>query len=436
MRVEDADGIVVVGGYGAVGWTVCAELAGRFPGRVFAAGRNPGRAEAFSRETGGRVLPLRLDLADPEGAAGALGGARVVVACAETGNATFAGEVLGRGINYVDVSASHAFLWRVESLDSLARLRGATAVLSVGLVPGLTNLLARHCADALGGEPRGVDISVLLGLGEAHGEEGVRWVVENLDKRFEAPGALGTVSTLEDPRTASFPGGFGPRTAYRFDFADQHVLARTLGAGRAATRLCFDSVAVTRLLALLKKVGALRVLSHRGTREALVAVLSRLHFGSDGFAVVVEVETKRRRRHSCSAWGRGEGRDGSVGRPGSRKAERLASPGPRRVPHRATLRPAGGLRSRRGAQHLLRPGPRVLKTTSRIHAMRSRAGMDRAVRGASGGTYGRLAERRDVLRCPSKDVTDARSRNVFRAQGVTGTGIRDGVRQGEPRYFR
>lgn len=308
MRVDGSNGIVVVGGYGAVGRTVCAELAGRFPGRVFAAGRNLGRAKAFSREMGGRVLPLRVDLTDPEKATENLDGARVVVACAETGNAAFAREVLGRGVHYVDISASHAFLRRVEGLDALARRRGATAVLSVGLVPGLTNLLARHCADVLGDQPRGVNISVLLGLGEAHGKEGVRWVVENLDRRFEAPGVPGTVSSLEHPRTTLFPGGFGRRTCYRFDFADQHVLARTIGAGRAATRLCFDSAAATRLLALLKKTGALRVLRHRGTREALVAVLGRVRFGSDGFAVVAEAEGKGGRRHSCSAWGRGEGR--------------------------------------------------------------------------------------------------------------------------------
>src|SRR5918997_6032793 len=194
-----------------------------------------------------------------------------------------------------------------EALDALARRRSATAVLSVGLVPGLTNLLARHCADSLGGELLGVDISVLLGLGEAPGKEGVRWVVENLDKRFEATGFPGTVGSLEDPKTTLFPGGYGRRATYRFDFSDQHVLARTLGAGRAATRLCFDSAAATRLLAVLKKTGALRVLGHRWARGALVAVLSRAHFGSDGFAVAAEAEEKGGRRHSCSAWGRGQG---------------------------------------------------------------------------------------------------------------------------------
>jgi hypothetical protein len=132
-------------------------------------------------------------------------------------------------------------------------------------------------------------------------------VVENLDKRFEAPGPPGAVGSLEDPKTTLFPGGYGRRATYRFDFSDQHVLARTLGAGRAATRLCFDSVAATRLLAVLKKTGALRVLSHQWAREALVAFLGRLHFGSDGFAVAAEAEGKAG-RHSCSVWGRGEGR--------------------------------------------------------------------------------------------------------------------------------
>jgi hypothetical protein len=48
-----------------------------------------------------------------------------------------------------------------------------------------------------------------------------------------------------------FPGGYGTRAAYRFDFADQHVLAHTLGVAQVATRLCFDSAALTRLLTLM-----------------------------------------------------------------------------------------------------------------------------------------------------------------------------------------
>jgi saccharopine dehydrogenase-like NADP-dependent oxidoreductase len=299
-------GVVVIG-YGAVGGAVCALLADRLPLRVVAAGRNLGKAEAFSRKTGGRVLPLQLDLDDPSGSAEALEGAKVVVACAEPDDAAFAREVLGRGIHYVDVSASDAYLREVGELDALARERGATAVLSVGLSPGLTNLLARHCVDVLDDEIRNIDVSLMLGLGEAHGEAAVRWTVENLNKAFRAPGVSGIVHSLTDPKRSILPGGYGARTAYRFDLADQHVLARTLGAEKVATRLCFDPAAATRLLALLKRMGALRSLNQRRVRETLISLLSRLHAGSDAFAVKVEAEGQDGSRHSCSAWGRGQG---------------------------------------------------------------------------------------------------------------------------------
>ena len=255
--------VVVIGGYGAVGRTVWTELADHVPGRVFAAGRNVKKAETFSQETGGPVWPLKLDIANPS-AAKALECARMVVACAEPGDASFAREVLERGIHYVDISASYAYLQQVERLDALARRRGATAVLSVGLSPGLTNLLARHCIDALGDELRKLDIFVLLGVGEAHGEAGVRWTIENLDKRFEVPGVSGAVGSFEEPRKTVFPG-YGARTAYRFDFADQHILARTLGVEKVATRVCFDPAAAAHLLALAKRAGVLR--TRRGPRD-------------------------------------------------------------------------------------------------------------------------------------------------------------------------
>jgi hypothetical protein len=198
---------------------------------------------------------------------------------------------------------------------------------------------------ALPGSP--TRVSVLFGLGEAHGEAAVRWTVENLDKRFEAPGA-GTVGGLEDPKKTLFPGHFGARTCYRFDFADQHVLARTLGVERVATRLCFDSAASTRLLALAKRVGAFRRLSGPRGRDVLVALFSRFHMGSDGFAVKAEAEGKGGGVCACSARGRGEARTTEV--VAAIVAERLlTSPSLERgVPHRAALR----------ADEAFRPGAR------------------------------------------------------------------------------
>lgn len=307
---EEAQGnVVVLGGYGAVGKAACRVLGTRLPGRVLAAGRDRGKVEAISRETGGKVLSLRLDLDDPREVGRALDGARVVVACAGQDDVGLARECLRRGVHYVNVSASYEFLAEIERLDGPARSTGATAVLSVGLAPGLTNLLAKRCVDVLG-DVRSLDLYVLIGLGESHGEAAVRWTVDNLDKRFAAPGAAGPreVGSLEDPKATVFPGGYGRRTCYRFNFPDQHIVSRTLGVEEVATRLCFDPAWSTRLLALLKRVGALRMLRCRGVRDTLVALLTQVRAGSEGFAVTAEAEGADGRSFSCSASGYGEAR--------------------------------------------------------------------------------------------------------------------------------
>jgi saccharopine dehydrogenase (NAD+, L-lysine-forming) len=44
---------------------------------------------------------------------------------------------------------------------------------SVGLAPGLTNLLAKYCLEWLG-TVDALEIGILLGLGEAHGPAAIR----------------------------------------------------------------------------------------------------------------------------------------------------------------------------------------------------------------------------------------------------------------------
>jgi saccharopine dehydrogenase (NAD+, L-lysine forming) len=61
----------------------------------------------------------------------------------------------------------------------------------------------------------------------------------------------------------------------------------------------------------MKRAGALRALKHRFVRDALVALLSRFHVGSDRFAIKVEAEGligERPELYSCSIRGHGEGR--------------------------------------------------------------------------------------------------------------------------------
>ncbi|MFI0450759.1 saccharopine dehydrogenase family protein [Actinomadura sp. 6N118] len=257
--------IVIFGGYGAVGREAAALLAGWYPGAVVVAGRAPEKAPPVPDTTS-----LRVDLREPADLDRALDGADAVLMCVDQDNARVARACLERSVHYVDVSASYELLSGIERLDGLATERQATAVLSVGLAPGVTNLLARTCAERSGGED--VEIGVLLGSGEAHGPAALAWTLDGL-------GSMGTSWRMR------FPAPYGARKVHGFPFSDQHTLPRTLGVGRVATGLCLDSRAMTGMLAAARTPGVSRLLRVRRVRGVVLAALSKVHFGSDGFAV-------------------------------------------------------------------------------------------------------------------------------------------------------
>lgn len=246
--------VVVVGGYGAVGREVVAALAGDY--EVVAAGRDLAKARSVEN-----AIPMRLDITDTADIDRALDGADVVVTCVE--GLRLASNCAERGVPYVDVTATYEVISEIEKIEAPK----SPVVLSVGLAPGVTNLLARYCATkSADGDIR---IGVLLGGGEKHGGAAVDWTLAGLT-------ALGRAGKI------TFPPPFGERTVYGFPFSDQYTLRRTLGVARIATGMCLDSRAMTAMLAAARPVA--RFLNVRPVRAALTT----FHLGGDDFAVQVE----------------------------------------------------------------------------------------------------------------------------------------------------
>lgn len=281
--------ILVVGGYGAVGAVVTATLAEWSPGLVVPGGRDEVRA----RRLGG----VRVDVADPERFAQALdelGDVAVVVLCVEPPDAGIARICLERGIHLVDVGATPRLLDAVADLHEVAVAAGASAVLSVGVAPGLTNLLARRAHEAVGAAER-LDLTLLLGSGERHGGDAVRWTVEGLAEPVTAR-----------PRRTALPG-YGTRTTHSFPFSDQHTLRRTLGVPKVTTRLCLDSRPLTAALFAARRTGLLSAARRPRVRGLLTGAFRRVHVGDDGFAI--RADARRGDRHAAWALtGRGQSR--------------------------------------------------------------------------------------------------------------------------------
>lgn len=258
---DSNDRVLILGGYGAVGREAAAELVASGL-QVRLAGRHPERA----RSVPGTEL-IEVDLADNAQVAAALDGTDIVLMCAERNNAEVARACFERGVHYLDVTATHSVIAELEQLHELAATNKAVGVLSVGLAPGVTNLLARHAVE--NSTERSVRIGALLGSGEAHGPAAVRWTLDGL-------GAL-TGSWQMD-----FPGG--PRTVHRFPFSDQYTLPRTLGIDHAETGFALDSRALTAALASAR----LPVLGPMMRSSAAQWLLGHLHIGSDRIVVRAE----------------------------------------------------------------------------------------------------------------------------------------------------
>jgi len=280
--------ILVIGGYGTVGQTICTVLGDVFPGKVIAAGRNYKKAREFSLKTNQKVLAMELDINNasdlilPEDV-------NLIVMCVEQTNTEFVVKFIRKGIHFIDITATYDFLSKIELLHNKAKKYKSTIVLSVGLTPGLTNLLAKHLKSRLG-DIHKIDSYILLGLGEAHGEAAIRWVLENLNKEFSIEEASGSklVRSFDIGKQTVFPNAIGKRTAYAFDFSDQHVIPKTLGLDSASTWLCFDSAIVTSLFALFTKLNFLQILKSTLIQNLFVRILESFHFGSDRFLIKVE----------------------------------------------------------------------------------------------------------------------------------------------------
>ncbi len=265
--------ILIAGGYGAVGREVAARLAPAFPGEVRVAGRNRAAADACAARIGHGAQGVELDV-DAQSALRVRRG-DVVVMCADPSEPTLARDALAAGAHYVDITADLDRLRALEALDSLARRNDATGVLSVGLAPGLTNLLAAQAARRVD-RLRRLDLIVLLGAGDAHGSAAVQWTLDNLGAHFAATrGGLPHPVRAFAGRLAFQPGPTGGTLpAFRFPFPEQRTAGRTLAVPDVNGWLALEPAAAGYLAALLARTGAGRVLRRPGVRRLAVRTLS------------------------------------------------------------------------------------------------------------------------------------------------------------------
>lgn len=188
----------------------------------------------------------------------------------------------------------------------MAEQNNSNVVLSVGLAPGITNLLAQYAISQME-NVESIDIFVLLGLGEQHGNHAYQWTFDNLDSNYQLKinDEEQTMKSFTNPLKTNLSGN---RNFYLFDFSDQHVLLNTLDVPRVQTRMAFDVEWFTELTAILRKLRITRLFRNKKVQNLAIQSFKNFPMGTDVFGVKVIARDKNGTSKEFSATGNNEGR--------------------------------------------------------------------------------------------------------------------------------
>ncbi|MFZ5966930.1 MAG: saccharopine dehydrogenase NADP-binding domain-containing protein [Bacillota bacterium] len=301
------DSILIIGGYGKVGTVIARYLNATEKYHVTIAGRDGIRALKAAEQIGNTVSSLEFDISDHQEYEIKIKNYDAVVVCIDQNNTKLVEFCLSKSIYYFDVTASPTFFSSVEQLDNFAKANKATGVLSMGLCPGLTNLMTRKIIESES-TIQEVNIGILLGLGEKHGRAAIEWLIDNLinDYWITYNTRKIRIKPFRDPAKIKFLPTLGKRTCYRLNFSDQHSLKKTYKEKEIATRLCFDSRFITLVLHWACRIGIVKSLKKAKYKEKVVGIAEKLHVGSDIFAVSVEGKCGTKNLNSISVAGNSE----------------------------------------------------------------------------------------------------------------------------------
>jgi saccharopine dehydrogenase (NAD+, L-lysine-forming) len=297
--------ILIIGGYGAVGSIITRHLAKLFPHQIIVAGRSIQKAQQFAATLDHTIIPHELDLSNLA-STDIFNDTGMVIMCIDDQFVRVANLCADLGIHYIDITANQNIISKIEQLHSKAILNKSSMLLSVGLAPGITNLLAQHCTEKLK-EVQAVDISILLGLGEQHGEHAYKWTFDNIHSSYSLKNGDQTtlVKSFTQQKTTEL---IGKRRFYLFNFSDQHTLSKTTSIQKVTTRMAFDSRFLTQSIGLLRKTGITKIFTRDKIQHFMIALFRKRMIGSDVFAVKAEAVNAFNEKYACSVKGYGEGK--------------------------------------------------------------------------------------------------------------------------------
>lgn len=298
--------VLIVGGYGKVGYQIAEHLAEQNDYTITLAGRNREKAIRAASNLGEGAIGEKFDLdVLGEDEIEILKKNKVIIACIDQTDNSFARLCLAQSKIYFDITANTDFLLSLLMLNEDPISKEGLMVTSLGLSPGLSNLLAKEMLNRHP-ESEEINIGVLLGGGEKHGKAAIEWTIRNLSTDFYYQKKK--IKSFIQSYTFRFPNFKNVHRTYRFNFSDQHTLKKMYSAYDFATSLCSDSPFMTRSLHWSKKVGLTKWMRIKWIHRISVVLFSKLSFGSQKYALSVQAVKNKQILSTVSVAGTEEAR--------------------------------------------------------------------------------------------------------------------------------
>ena len=282
---------LIVGGYGEVGRRIAKHLLSVSDTEVILAGRNREKAETLARELGPQASALTLDVGDLEAVRRALESKPIIINCVDLADLRLIAESIELGLTLIDTSASYHYWQRVLQLKKEAERCGARILLGAGLIPGVTNVMAKAAYNALG-TLTSLKTSTLLSLADDYGAAASAYTLGEAGQAYLFPGQTQPERSLVANTVTDFGGSVGRIRAYRFPFPGQFFYGDTLNTV-ASSWLALEPAWVGRLLNATVHFGGdvlLRSPQASALTHHLTPYLSRLSAVQPRFVVGVEAE--------------------------------------------------------------------------------------------------------------------------------------------------
>lgn len=288
------DKILIIGGYGTIGEYICKELVPIFPNKVIISGRNMNKAVKLNRNMNNKAIPMELNVYAKEFYKEKLKDVYIVICCISPASKSFFNFCLKENIHYIDISPSLEIINEMKVIYKKYPATETTAVFGVGLAPGLSNIMIKEIREEFD-SVKEVEISLVLGLGESHGKDGIKWLLENLDTEIDYCGQKH--KTFSRRKIKEFPAPLGTKTTYIFNNADQFIAREFLGIESVISRFGYDVSLITDYVALLKKIGFFKLMKFKWIKNVvitlfsnIISIIKKLKIGSDVYSIVIDVE--------------------------------------------------------------------------------------------------------------------------------------------------